>query len=1017
MKKFFTLSLTLIFFVIIQNANSQNGNFQMDNGVVRGVYSAQVNYEESVILKPTTPGNAVKAYIYLSGSTPAKDTIWMVGDPGDGALPPSLWCRYINSYMGVIVDYKGTAGWYELDLTSYKNINFKGIPVGGLNALVIQHTIKPGGPYFTIDSQTQTLENANSFLNDVYKPNPNFYNIAGTIYSITQGRYMVRLQMEYNFLDEDNKPVVTPPRPTFVDETTKSGLLNSSAAPIAFEMASVVDMNNDGYDDVSIGSNYFINKKNGTFENISSKINISNGGSVWADVDNDGFKDFYSVRGGTGDRIYYGKADGTYEESTSNTFAIDAPTVTPIFFDYNSDGLLDLFIAYGRRESGGVETYFPDKLYKNTGNRTFKDVTVESGISKGEPAPFYDTWGASVYDYNSDGLPDIFVATYRLAPDLLYKNNGDGTFTEVGTATGVRGAATYYDNYFGHGMGSDWGNLYGTSSSVGLVVGNLGHPDSRALASNPSLAWSKLDNESKFTDVTSPTDLRFYEMNAGVLLADFNNDQLNDLVHAQYAYYKKGDGKDKFTRFYISKKAEGNSVSIFEDKTWELGPRIHGAWSPVRGDFDNDGGIDVIVASSNQYAALYSNKLQRGNWISFKISGDGTKVNRDGFGTRINLYSNNKIISSGYLPGTILNARAAQSSSDLHFGLGSLDKIDSIVAKFQDGKTVNYGSLKINTKHWIKYDGTKTMLPSRKPIVISPINEKIYRPGEGIRMRARFLSDEVFCYFKILDSTYKLISNSSVSYDPDQVITDTVSFEVFRTFNESKYYAIASAMYKDSSVVVSDTCTFYIDYGKDTNKISLLSPTNGESNVKLGTDLKWEKLFYLAIHIQISKNPDFNEPVFNKKIQNTSMITYYNPVEFVKDYNTKYYWRVRGAESMDVNGDGEWGPWSDVFNFTTELGTSVEDDNPNLAKFGFIEIYPNPAQNLTTFEFELPYFANLSFALFDLYGKKVADITEGYFEPGIHKINYDVSNISSGTYLLRISDGAKIISNKINIVK
>jgi hypothetical protein len=118
-----------------------------------------------------------------------------------------------------------------------------------------------------------------------------------------------------------------------------------------------------------------------------------------------------------------------------------APTVTPLFLDYDRDGDLDLFIANGRSESNGQEVYFQDKLWRND-NGTFTDVTTESKIALGERSPFHDTWGASVVDVDNDGWTDIFVATYRLAPDRLYRNKRDGTFEEISVASGVQGMPT-----------------------------------------------------------------------------------------------------------------------------------------------------------------------------------------------------------------------------------------------------------------------------------------------------------------------------------------------------------------------------------------------------------------------------------------------------------------------------------------------------------------------------------------------------------------------------------------------
>lgn len=1007
MRKFFTIVLSLIL-ISSAAALSQFGNFQMDNGTIRGIYSNQVNFEESVILKPPVPGIAKKVYVYLSGSAAQKDTIWLVGDPTDGSIPPTLWCRYINSYQGYIIDYKGTPGWFEIDISNIlPQSGTGGLRIGGLNAVVVQHTIKPGGPYFTIDNQTQTPTNANSFLNDVYKPNPNFNNIAGTIISYTEGRYMVRLQMEYEYLDNEGKPG-TQPAPTLVDETVAKGLVDAVGQPVIFEMASVTDFNNDGFDDISEASNYFQNKGDGTFENITNKVNIQNYGSVWADVDNDGFKDFYTARGGPADRIYFGKSDGTYEESTNNNFAIDAPTVSPLFLDYDADGLLDLFIAYGRRESGGNETYYPDKLYKNMGGRTFKDVTAESGIALGEPSPFYDTWGATTCDYNSDGKPDIFVATYRLAPDLLYRNNGDDTFTEVGKSTGVRGAATYYDNYFGHGMGSDWGMLT-DDNDPDLVVGNLGHPDSRALASNPSLVWANNTKGNIFTDVTRSVSLGFYEMNAGVVLADLNNDGKNDITHAQYAYYKKNAGLDKFARVYLHEESQGLSPFWLKDITWESGLRIHGAWSPLRGDFDNDGGVDLLIASSNENVKLFNNKLTRGNWISFKLKGDGQKVNRDAFGSTVTIFTGGGKSRMAQLPGTILNARASQSSNDIHFGLGnSTNYLDSAIIRFQDGKVVNTGKLYAGNKYIVNYDGSVSSVMPVKPILVEPANGAVFNRGTNISFNILLSEVNKKIKFEIFDSDDNLV------YLQSGIGNASTFTRTYRPDLNGIYHWKVTIEYDDGSIAVSDVWTFEVVEG---DKVNLISPANNAIDVPLNPNFNWSEIVgKKAINFQISKFSDFQEVFIDYSNKSEIMILNYQLEDDKLTTNTKYFWRVRVADDMDVDGNADWGTWSETFNFTTVQDVSVDGDNA-VARFGFTGIYPNPVNAVTTFEFELPYFANLSLVIFDMSGKKVADVTEAYFEPGVHSIGFDASNLPAGTYQVRITDGVHINSRSFSIVR
>ena len=638
------------------------GNYKTDNGVLGGYYSSQANWEESKILHPPAPGKINKIYMYLGGTEAKKDTFWIVCDPSDGYLPPTLFCYYIAAYRGYIYDYKANPGWHSIDISDI-NLNS-----GGVNGFTVQHVMKPNGPYFGLDNNAQDSKHPSSFLNNVYVPNKDFYNIRGTLLSLTQNDYMVRCDIDYKYKNTDGSPAIAPP-PSMPDKTVAAKLVDGTGKPIVSEMVSVVDWNKDGYQDIAIKSNFFQNNGDGTFTNVSEKINAPNNGTVWADVDNDGNLDFITANGWKNDRIYYGNGDCTFTEATDPVIIQDAPTVTPMWIDYDTDGLVDLYIAYGRKEENGTETYYQDKLFKNLGNRKFKDVTIESGIAAGE-AVALDCWAASISDYNNDGWPDIFVATYRLAPDLLYRNNKDGTFTEVGAATGARGVPTNSADYFGHGMGSDWGD-FDNDGDLDLCVGNLGHPDERALSSNKSLI---LRNQglplNKFIDFTDSSRLQFFEMNSGVVWADLDLDGYLDLVHSQYSYEAKGVNNDKNSRFYLNKGPDENFR--FEDNTFEFGSYIHGAWSPVRGDFDNDGDMDIVVASSNENVKLFENQIpKKGNWISFVLEGSpAKKVNYSAYGSSVKVTAGGKTYLRA-LPGSVINARASQSSNELSFGIGN----------------------------------------------------------------------------------------------------------------------------------------------------------------------------------------------------------------------------------------------------------------------------------------------------------------------------------------------------------
>ncbi len=439
--------------------------------------------------------------VYFYGEKSTLDTIFICGDPPAGNLYPTMYVYPQNSLTPpIIFTYDGEPGWKEFDISEYH------LRLSGYESIAILHKLKSTGPWFAYDSDGRT-SGRSSWITDPFTPNPQFYNIRGTIYEFPTGDFLVRLLIEYEFSFWNSSTQPQVPKLLNVNSITK---LSFSGNP------SIADWNHDGWDDISSGGKFFENNKDGTFKNKTSIYGIPSGGYAWGDLDNDSLIDLFVGRGWTNDRFYKNTGDGFEDISETFNFINNYPTETAIWFDYDVDGLLDLFIANRRSESGGQEQYYPNQLWRNTGN-DFINVTYSSGIAAGEPAPYYDLYGSCAVDYNEDNFPDIFVATYRLAPDLLYQNNKLGVFFEVGGQTGARGIKTASANYFGHGMGCHWGD-FNNDGYIDLCVGNLAHLDERAMFSNPSLI---LQNEGppdyKFVEVGKRMGLRFHEGNAGVI--------------------------------------------------------------------------------------------------------------------------------------------------------------------------------------------------------------------------------------------------------------------------------------------------------------------------------------------------------------------------------------------------------------------------------------------------------------------------------------------------------------------
>jgi hypothetical protein len=690
----------------VVNAQAATDTLRTDDGIASQVNVLRPMWEESVILNPNAPCLVKKVLIHYA--TTGTDTIRIAGDAAEGTIPPTQYCHAYNTLARVVVNVV-QKGWKEVDLSSFD------IQIGGYDRIVVQHVLGTGVALWSQDAGQTSVT---SFLYDAVTPNPNFSNIPGIFYR-ANGDYLVRLLVD--------RETTVPPPPTWTDITETAGIVNGQGARFRSDLASVADINGDHWEDVIIGRTAYINLQGQGFERRDLGITGSN--TVWGDLDGDGDLDCFSVNA-NGDA---GRYDGIYENdgtgkltnrTDGNGLENIAPTVTPLMFDYDHDGDLDIFIANGRKTVNNQEVYFQDRLFRNDGDFTFTDVTVASKISLGEPAPYHDTWGASLADVNMDGWTDIFVATYRLAPDRLYVNNGDGTFTERSQQTGCIGVPTAAVGYYGHGMGSDWGDI-DNDGDLDLFVGNLGHPDQRGQYSNPSLVfrnngtptdpsfqnWHSVDANGKLTF----SGVSFKEMNAGMCLGDFDHDGLLDLYHGQLSYDLYGEGATRPAHFYIQ------GQQRFQDRTWETGLFIHGSWTGVRFDVDRDGDLDLVAASGRHEVRLFRNDLpKRGTAVSLRLkNADVQEMPTDASGSTATVHAGGKRFVR-QLPGTVTGGRCSQMSSELHFGLGAATSIDSVVVRWSNGTRRTYTSVPINTYSVLSTDGTSTSPLLGTPQQITP---------------------------------------------------------------------------------------------------------------------------------------------------------------------------------------------------------------------------------------------------------------------------------------------------------
>jgi len=479
----------------------------------------------------------------------------------------------------------------------------------------------------------------------------------------------------------------------------------------------VFDYNNDGLLDIfftngaaipsleksdpSFWNRLFRNNGDGTFTDVTEKAGLQgigySMGVAAGDYDNDGFVDLY-VTGVNRNQLFHNNGDGTFIDVTEKAGVGGmvpklgkAWSVAAGWFDYNNDGLLDLFVVnylnYSIKTAAhcvqqGLPAYCspvdflgtPNILYRNNGDGTFTDVSEQSNISKYVGKGM----GLAFADYDNDGFTDIFVSNDTFENYLLH-NNGDGIFTNVALLAGV----AY--NAFGKaiaGMGADFRD-----------IDNDGKPDifETAMFGEGFPLYKNL-GDGQFQDVTATAGLsaltsRSTAWGAGVF--DFDNDGNKDLFTAN------GDILDNAMElahrpFPLPNRVFRNKGGLsFEDVSAKAGPSFQvpaAHRGAAFGDLNNDGRIDAAVSVLNGPPEIWMNRTGgpnarvRNHWIILKLV--GVKSNRDGLGTKVKVTT-----SLGTQYNQASTAVSYNSSSDkrVHFGLGSAGVVDAIELRWPSG--------------------------------------------------------------------------------------------------------------------------------------------------------------------------------------------------------------------------------------------------------------------------------------------------------------------------------------------
>jgi len=486
----------------------------------------------------------------------------------------------------------------------------------------------------------------------------------------------------------------------------------------------LLDYDNDGFLDIfftngaripslskevpSFYNRLYHNNHDGTFTDVTEKAGLSGRGYsigvAAADFDNDGWTDLY-VTGINHNILYRNNHDGTFTDVTEkagvsgvNSAGKKLLSVSAAWIDYDNDGRLDLFVTNyldwspetskvcglpGKRLSCPPSLYpgEPNILYHNNGDGTFTDVSESTGIA----GQIGKGMGVAVADYDADGWMDILVANDN-ERNFLFKNRRGKGFDEVGVEAGV---AYTDDGIPVSSMGVDFRD-YRNDGRPGIFITALG---------GETFPIYRNEGNDLFNMDTYPANIGFstYKMSGwGAGIVDFNNDGYKDLFSANSHVSENADIDPQ--QHYLQTNAifENMKNNTFQDVSAHAGPALslraahRGA---AFGDLNNDGKIDIVVSVIAGHAELLYNTTANGNhWLLIQTI--GTKSNRDGIGTQIKLTSQSGSVQFNQV--TTAGSYASSSDKRVHFGLGR----DKLVKEI----TVRWPSGTVQTLHNVKAD-------------------------------------------------------------------------------------------------------------------------------------------------------------------------------------------------------------------------------------------------------------------------------------------------------------------------
>ncbi|WP_299555310.1 VCBS repeat-containing protein [Seonamhaeicola sp.] len=569
----------------------------------------------------------------------------------------------------------------------------------------------------------------------------------------------------------------------FKNQITESDSLNYYNFPYIFMGGgvSIGDINNDGLSDIFFSGNMssnklYLNRGNMQFQDITETAGIVGGnqwytGTTMADVNNDGWLDIYvcvsSKYKPSSNQLFINNQDNTFTERAEE-YGLDdsSSSIQATFFDYDNDGLLDVFVVnypllpismgneFYHRKVTENEYSESAHLFRNNGNGTFSDVTEQANVKN-----FGLTLGVIASDLNNDGWKDLYVSNDFNVPDYLYLNNADGTFKEI-----IK-EATNQTSQFGMGVdASDFNNdgfldilqMDMTSDSHFRSKTNMASMSQHAFEQAVDLGFhyqymhnmlqfnnGVFDTKPVFSNVSRLAGVAATDWSWAGLFCDLNNDGFEDIyiTNGIKRDVNNNDANEKLKSQSFFGKVLKYNPEIFPSSPLENSLFINNGDLTFRygnedwrlenkgfsngaayADLDNDGDLDLVVNNIDEEAYLIENKCSdraTGNNNYLKIKLIGSKSNPFGIGSKVVLSNGNSLQVK-----ELTLSRGFQSSVEplLHYGLGKKDTVDELKITWPDGSSQVLNSVKGNRTFTLDYkNASKSKVLNKRKVNEFPV--------------------------------------------------------------------------------------------------------------------------------------------------------------------------------------------------------------------------------------------------------------------------------------------------------